>query len=187
MSKWGPLPPPDDEFAAHGAPRRPPLAALLSPLSVPDTKQIAYSFSPTHRSTVWKDLELDFSFGVKESPVSPNNFFQRGAVAGVYRSDSVEILTSSSSILPAIVETLSTNRGVSFWSRARRVGKDDDPGRDGSTRSSARSRSTSSRSKIRSSSALPQEGRRHQRELHATPIRFRRVCARSCARIPTSF
>ena len=78
------------------------------PLSVPDTKQIAYSvLTDAQKHRLEETLELDFSFGVKGvARFRANNFFQRGAVAGVYRQIPYEILTFQQLNLPPIVETL---------------------------------------------------------------------------------
>ena len=78
------------------------------PLSVPDTKQIAYSvLTDAQKHRLEETLELDFSFGVKGvARFRANNFFQRGAVAGVYRQIPYEILTFQQLNLPPVVETL---------------------------------------------------------------------------------
>jgi twitching motility protein PilT len=78
------------------------------PLAVPDTKQVAYSvLTDAQKHRLEETLELDFSFGVKGvARFRANNFFQRGAVAGVYRQIPYEILTFQQLNLPAIVETL---------------------------------------------------------------------------------
>jgi len=78
------------------------------PLSVPDTKQVAYSvLTDAQKHRLEETLELDFSFGVKGvARFRANNFFQRGAVAGVYRQIPYEILTFQQLNLPPIVETL---------------------------------------------------------------------------------
>src|ERR1700675_1495476 len=78
------------------------------PLSVPDTKQIAYSvLTDAQKHRLEETLELDFSFGVKGvARFRANNFFQRGAVAGVYRQIPYEILTFRELGLPPVVELL---------------------------------------------------------------------------------
>ena len=78
------------------------------PLSVPDTKQVAYSvLTDAQKHRLEETLELDFSFGVKGvARFRANNFFQRGAVGGVYRQIPYEILTFSQLNLPPVVETL---------------------------------------------------------------------------------
>jgi len=78
------------------------------PLSVPDPKQVAYSvLTDAQKHRLEETLELDFSFGVKGvARFRANNFFQRGAVAGVYRQIPYEILTFQQLNLPPVVETL---------------------------------------------------------------------------------
>src|SRR5512146_2308261 len=78
------------------------------PLSVPDTKQVAYSvLTDAQKHRLEETLELDFSFGVKGvARFRANNFFQRGAVAGVYRQIPYEILSFQQLNLPPVVETL---------------------------------------------------------------------------------
>src|SRR6202795_4020010 len=78
------------------------------PLSVPDTKQIAYSvLTDAQKHRLEETLELDFSFGVKGvARFRANNFFQRGAVAGVYRQIPYEILGFRELGLPPVVELL---------------------------------------------------------------------------------
>jgi twitching motility protein PilT len=78
------------------------------PLSVPDTKQVAYSvLTDAQKHRLEETLELDFSFGVKGvARFRANNFFQRGAVSGVYRQIPYEILGFKELGLPPVVETL---------------------------------------------------------------------------------
>ena len=78
------------------------------PLSVPDTKQVAYSvLTDAQKHRFEESLELDFSFGVKGvARFRANNFHQRGAVSGVYRQIPYEILTFKELGLPPVVETL---------------------------------------------------------------------------------
>jgi len=78
------------------------------PLAVPDTKQVAYSvLTDAQKHRLEETLELDFSFGVKGvARFRANNFFQRGAVAGVYRQIPYEILSFQQLNLPPVVETL---------------------------------------------------------------------------------
>jgi twitching motility protein PilT len=78
------------------------------PLSVSETKQLAYSvLTDTQKHRFEELLELDFSFGVKGlSRFRANNFMQRGAVAGVYRQIPYEIQGFRQLGLPPIVETL---------------------------------------------------------------------------------
>jgi twitching motility protein PilT len=78
------------------------------PLAVPDTKQLAYSvLTDSQKHRLEETLELDFSFGVKGvARFRANNFFQRGAVSGVYRQIPYEILGFRELGLPPVVESL---------------------------------------------------------------------------------
>src|SRR5450755_871043 len=78
------------------------------PLTVAETKQLAYSvLTDTQKHRFEENLELDFSFGVKGlARFRANNFFQRGAVAGVYRQIPYEILGFRELGLPPVVELL---------------------------------------------------------------------------------
>jgi twitching motility protein PilT len=78
------------------------------PLTVPDTKQLSYSvLTDAQKHRLEETLELDFSFGVKGvARFRANNFFQRGAIAGVYRQIPYEILGFRELGLPPVVETL---------------------------------------------------------------------------------
>src|SRR5512146_3427874 len=78
------------------------------PLTVAETKQIAYSvLTDTQRHRCEENLELDFSFGVKGlARFRANNFMQRGAVGGVYRQIPYQILGFRELGLPPVVELL---------------------------------------------------------------------------------
>ncbi|HXM79758.1 MAG TPA: type IV pilus twitching motility protein PilT [Thermoanaerobaculia bacterium] len=78
------------------------------PLTVAETKQLAYSvLTDTQKHRYEENLELDFSFGVKGlARFRANNFFQRGAVGGVYRQIPYEILGFKELGLPPVVEVL---------------------------------------------------------------------------------
>src|SRR5512142_629825 len=80
----------------------------LPSLSAVETKQLAYSvLTDTQKHRFEENLELDFSFGVKGlARFRANNFFQRGAVAGVYRQIPYEILGFRELGLPPVVELL---------------------------------------------------------------------------------
>jgi twitching motility protein PilT len=73
-----------------------------------ETKQLAYSIltdSQKHRFE--EDLELDFSFGIKNVARFRGNLFnQRGAVAGVFRVIPFEIKTFEQLQLPAVLRKL---------------------------------------------------------------------------------
>src|SRR5213593_106175 len=78
------------------------------PLTVAETKQIAYSvLTDTQKHRFEENLELDFSFGVKGlARFRANNFMQRGAVGGVYRQIPYQILGFRELGLPPVVELL---------------------------------------------------------------------------------
>src|SRR4051795_11361509 len=80
----------------------------MPPLSVPETKQLAYSvLTDAQKHRFEENLELDFSFGVKGlARFRANNFQQRGAVAGVYRQIPYEILGFKELGLPPVIELL---------------------------------------------------------------------------------
>ena len=80
----------------------------LSTLGPAETKQLAYSIltdSQKHRFE--EDLELDFSFGIKNIARFRGNLFnQRGAVAGVFRMIPFEVRTFEQLQLPPILRKL---------------------------------------------------------------------------------
>jgi len=78
------------------------------PLTVAETKQIAYSvLTDTQKHRFEENLELDFSFGVKGlARFRANNFMQRGAVGGVYRQIPYQIQGFRELGLPPVVELL---------------------------------------------------------------------------------
>lgn len=80
----------------------------LPALGPADTKQLCYSIltdSQKHRFE--ENLELDFSFGIKNVARFRGNLFnQRGAVAGVFRVIPFEILTFEQLGLPPVTRTL---------------------------------------------------------------------------------
>jgi twitching motility protein PilT len=80
----------------------------LPALGPADTKQLCYSIltdSQKHRFE--ENLELDFSFGIKNlARFRGNLFHQRGAVAGVFRVIPFEIKTFEQLGLPPVLRTL---------------------------------------------------------------------------------
>jgi len=80
----------------------------LPPLGPADTKQLAYSIlTDAQKHRFEEDLELDFSFGIKNIARFRGNLFnQRGAVAGVFRVIPFEIKTFEQLQLPAVVRKL---------------------------------------------------------------------------------
>lgn len=81
----------------------------MNPLSPVDTKQYCYSIlTDAQKHKFEEDNELDLSFGVKGlSRFRANIFWQRGAVAGAFRTIPFKILTFQELGLPPIVQELS--------------------------------------------------------------------------------
>src|SRR5438093_3888725 len=77
-------------------------------LTAADTKQLAYSvLTDTQKHRFEEDLEIDFSFGIKDlSRFRGNVFNQRGAVGAVFRSIPYEVKTFDTLSLPPVVKTL---------------------------------------------------------------------------------
>jgi twitching motility protein PilT len=80
----------------------------LSPMTAPETKQLIYSvLTDNQKHRLEEDLELDFSFGVKGlARFRANVFFQRGAVAGAFRTIPWEIRSFKELGLPNVVSKL---------------------------------------------------------------------------------
>ena len=80
----------------------------VPPLTAPETKNLVYSVLTDNQKHRFEDsLELDFSFGVKGlARFRANVFFQRGAVAGAFRTIPWEIKGTKELGLPEIVNTL---------------------------------------------------------------------------------
>src|ERR671934_1536089 len=78
------------------------------PLTAADTKQLAYSvLTDAQKHRFEEDLELDFSFGIKNlARFRSNVFMQRGAVAAVYRTIPYEIRGFKQLGLPPVVATI---------------------------------------------------------------------------------
>jgi twitching motility protein PilT len=81
----------------------------MNPLSPVDTKQYCYSIlTDAQKHKFEEENELDLSFGVKGlSRFRANIFWQRGAVAGAFRTIPFKILTFQELGLPPIVTELS--------------------------------------------------------------------------------
>jgi twitching motility protein PilT len=79
-----------------------------------ETKQLAYSIlTDTQKHRFEENLELDFSFGVKNvSRFRANLFNQRGATAGVFRVIPFEIKTFDQLRLPPILRKLPALRAA---------------------------------------------------------------------------
>ena len=80
----------------------------VPPLGPADTKQLAYSvLTDAQKHRFEENLELDFSFGIKNMARFRGNLFnQRGAVAGVFRMIPFEIKTFEQLQLPPLLAKL---------------------------------------------------------------------------------
>ena len=80
----------------------------IPPLGPSETKQLAYSIlTDQQKHRFEENLELDFSFGIKNIARFRGNLFnQRGATAGVFRVIPFEIKTFEQLRLPAVVRKL---------------------------------------------------------------------------------
>jgi twitching motility protein PilT len=80
----------------------------MDPLAAQDTKEICYSvLTDAQKSEFEKDLEIDFSFGIKDlSRFRGNCFIQRGAVAGVFRRIPMVIPEFSTLKLPGVLRKI---------------------------------------------------------------------------------
>ena len=80
----------------------------MPPLTGADTKSLAYSvLTDAQKHRFEENLELDFSFGVKNIARFRGNIFnQRGAVAAVFRTIPWEIKGFAALGLPAVIKTL---------------------------------------------------------------------------------
>ena len=78
------------------------------PLGPGDTKQLVYSvLSDAQKHRFEEDLELDFSFGIKNMARFRGNLFnQRGAVGGAFRVVPYEIKTFDDLRLPSVLKQL---------------------------------------------------------------------------------
>lgn len=78
----------------------------MDPLTPQDTKDLCYSVLTEHqRATFEKQLEIDFSFGIKDiSRFRGNLFFQRGTVSGVFRRIPLTIPDFDTLNLPQILK-----------------------------------------------------------------------------------
>jgi twitching motility protein PilT len=80
----------------------------LPPMTAAETKQIIYSvLTDNQKHRLEETLEVDFSFGVKGlARFRANVFFQRGAVAGAFRTIPWEMRTFKDLGLPDVVSGL---------------------------------------------------------------------------------
>jgi twitching motility protein PilT len=78
------------------------------PLTPTDTKEICYSvLTDAQRARFEEDQELDLSFGVKNlARFRANVFYQRGSVAGAFRTIPFQIRTLTELGLPPVVEDM---------------------------------------------------------------------------------
>ncbi|HUJ40829.1 MAG TPA: type IV pilus twitching motility protein PilT [Candidatus Acidoferrales bacterium] len=80
----------------------------MPPLSAADTKGLAYSvLTDAQKHRLEENLELDFSFGIKNlARFRANVFHQRGAIGAVFRTIPWEIRTFDQLGLPSVVKGL---------------------------------------------------------------------------------
>ncbi|MBI2712032.1 MAG: PilT/PilU family type 4a pilus ATPase [Bdellovibrio sp.] len=80
----------------------------MDPLTSQDTKEICYSvLTDAQKSEFEKDLEIDFSFGIKDlSRFRGNCFIQRGGVGGVFRRIPMVIPEFNSLRLPHVLRKI---------------------------------------------------------------------------------
>ena len=80
----------------------------LPPMTAAETKQLIYGvLTETQKHRLEESLEVDFSFGVKGlARFRANVFFQRGAVAGAFRTIPWEMRNFKELGLPDVVSTL---------------------------------------------------------------------------------
>jgi len=80
----------------------------LPPMTAAETKQLIYGvLTETQKHRLEESLEVDFSFGVKGlARFRANVFFQRGAVAGAFRTIPWEMRNFKDLGLPDVVSTL---------------------------------------------------------------------------------
>ena len=80
----------------------------LPPMTAAETKQIIYSvLTDNQKHRLEESLEVDFSFGVKGlARFRANVFFQRGAVAGAFRTIPWEMRSFKDLGLPEVVSNL---------------------------------------------------------------------------------
>lgn len=80
----------------------------LDPLGPADTKEICYSIlTDAQKSEFEKNFEIDFSFGIKDvSRFRGNLFFQKGAVAAVFRRIPIDIPDFDKLKLPAVLKKI---------------------------------------------------------------------------------
>jgi twitching motility protein PilT len=80
----------------------------VPPLTAPETKKLVYSIlTDQQKHRFEENLELDFSFGVKGlARFRGNAFFQRGAVAGAFRTIPWEMRSFKELGLPQVVSQL---------------------------------------------------------------------------------
>src|SRR4051812_7011161 len=74
----------------------------IDPLTAQETKELCYSvLTDSQKAEFEKNLELDFSFGVKDvARFRGNVFYQKGSVGGVFRRIPIQIPTFDQLGLP---------------------------------------------------------------------------------------
>jgi twitching motility protein PilT len=80
----------------------------MDPLSQQDTKELCYSIlTDAQKSEFEKNLDIDFSFGIKEvARFRGNLFYQRGAVGAVFRRIPLNIPDFDAMKLPAVLKKI---------------------------------------------------------------------------------
>ena len=89
----------------------------MPPLTAADTKALAYSvLTDAQKHRFEENLELDFSFGLKNLARFRGNLFkQRGAVGAVFRTIPWEIKGFDALGLPSVVKACATSRAGWCW------------------------------------------------------------------------
>ena len=80
----------------------------VDPLTASDTKELCYSVINEHQKVEFeKNLDLDFSFGIKDlARFRGNLFYQRGAVGGVFRQIPIRIPEFDELKLPSVLRKI---------------------------------------------------------------------------------
>src|SRR5688500_1152090 len=83
----------------------------MDPLTPQDTKELCYSvLSDAQKTELERELELDFSFGIKDlARFRGNVFFQKSALAGVFRKIPIQIPEFDSLGLPRVLRKILTH------------------------------------------------------------------------------
>ena len=134
------------------------------------------------------EREVDFSYSIPGvARFRVNAFVQRGSVSLVCRAIPFQIKTAEELLLPPVItEIADEERGLILHDRDHRLGQVDDARGDDRPHQHAATRSTSSRSRIRSSSCIATSSRSSTSARSArTPRPSPAPCGACCARTPT--